>query len=122
MMLSYASNFRPNQRGSTNRDGLSSENRPRTTTNQEEIQSQLNKFEEAAASEVNYKYDPNYNYFPELQNQDENSTFYMMKNNEKSEKAPSRGNLKSPMSKTGSSFNKVKFRDHEDFNTGREDL
>lgn len=121
MMLSNAANFRPSQ---SKRETLSSEKGSRTTQNNEEMMTgQVKNFEDIASSEVNYKYDPNYNYFPDLQNQDENSTFYMMKNDGKSDKAPSRGNLKSPMSKTGSSFNKVKFKADVDFlQSAREDL
>jgi hypothetical protein len=99
MMLSYASNFRPN---STKYAEQLNQDQTQRAIEQAAMNSQLNKFddfESEAPSKISGPKD-------ELDGE-------MVRT--KSEKT-SRSNLKSPMSRTGSSFNRVRFKDQVEVN------
>ena len=85
---------------------------------------EISNFEEADKSEINYRYNPNLNYAPEMSSDGFNG-FYVTKKQQSrgatpgtynmfDEKTP-RSNLKSAgtagMSRTGSSFNRVRFKE-----------
>jgi hypothetical protein len=119
MMLSYATNFRSEKKSFANtmyssQEQTKKESAP-TTMNRASVQEQfnadINKFEEAANSEINYKYNPTFNYEPELQNQDDHSTFYRKPDTATS---GTKSSLKSPMSRTAQSFKEVKFNLNRD--------
>lgn len=106
LMLSYASNFRPNTSQSTKKE--EEENQAKANNGRaKNFNKEISEYQEAENFEVNYNYNLNYNYAPEAQNGDPSGQFYISRS---TIQEPS--STKSKLFKSGTSFfNKVTFKD-----------
>jgi hypothetical protein len=107
MMLSYASKFRPDKKS----DMLTTFYSEKEHTNRHTEQDPNEKSHAQTEDEPNTKYEPQYQISAGISNFDDNASLYLRRQTSQS----SRSNLKSPntnfMSRTGSSFNRVRFKE-----------
>lgn len=116
LMLSYASNFRPEKPKSAYTNGTADANELKNGDLKANFAQELAEYEGVANLQVNFDYNLNYNYANELQDQNFRSSFYVNKQGEsRNELGSAKGGLrdKTKMNKTGSSFNKVTFQEPE---------
>jgi hypothetical protein len=124
MMLSYATNFRNDKKSLAStmystKEESKKQSLPdpmKRASEQDEFNAEISRFEDGVNSGINYKYNPAFNYAPELQNSDDSSTFFKKKNEVALaiNRTTSKSSMRSPLSKTASSFKGVKFRDDVD--------
>ena len=115
-MLAYASNFRPNKTTTTALDKTETEQQNEII---QKFKKELRTYNEVDNLKVNFNYNLNFNYAPELQtNSEPTSKFYLSKSSTPAEQTvrtkssiKNNNNNNNIMSKTGSSFNKVTFNE-----------